>query len=83
MFVDTGFASKSGLGTPMYSRRGKSTINTYLCFSRDPEEMARRRKELLRQREERINLTGHRSAVEELTSKMLRLEEEIKKKETN
>ena len=28
--------SKSGQGTPMYSRRGKSTINQYLCFSREP-----------------------------------------------
>ena len=30
----------------MYSRRGKSTINEYLCFQEDPEEALRRRHEI-------------------------------------
>lgn len=37
---------KSGQGTDMYSRRGKSTINEYLCFQEDPEEQLRRRHEI-------------------------------------
>jgi hypothetical protein len=30
----------------MYSRRGKSTINEYLCFQKDPEEENARRHEI-------------------------------------
>jgi hypothetical protein len=41
--IDSGFTRKSGQGTPMYSRRGKSTINSYLCFQKDPEEENLRR----------------------------------------
>ena len=36
MIIDSGFAAKSGQGTSMYSRRGKSTINSYLCFNNNP-----------------------------------------------
>ena len=39
-------AMQSGQGTHMYSRRGKSTINEYLCFQEDPEEALRRRHEI-------------------------------------
>ena len=30
----------------MYSRRGKSTINEYLCFSKDPVEEAERKRQM-------------------------------------
>lgn len=33
MVVNTSFTSKSGEGTRMFSRQGKSTINHYLCFN--------------------------------------------------
>ncbi len=43
--IDTGATSimKSGKGTPMYSNRGKTTINEYLCFSKDPIEEEERK----------------------------------------
>ena len=45
--INAGCSSmKSGQGTLMYSRRGKSTINEYLCFQEDPEEQLRRRHEI-------------------------------------
>jgi len=47
MIVDSGTSMmKSGRGTAMYSRRGKSTINEYLCFSKDPEEEALRKSQM-------------------------------------
>ena len=45
--INAGTSSmKSGQGTSMYSRRGKSTINEYLCFQKDPEEENARRHEI-------------------------------------
>ena len=38
MAIELETAMKSGKGTSMTSRRGKSTINVYKCFQRDPEE---------------------------------------------
>ena len=47
MIVSTGPSlMKSGRGTSMYSRRGKSTINEYLCFSKDPVEEAERKRQM-------------------------------------
>jgi len=66
-------AARSGQGTPMYSRRGKSTINNYLCFSQDPDEIARRRAQLVRQREGRLYLEDKFGGVDELTRKLMRL----------
>ena len=54
MIIDSGFTAKSGQGTPMYSRRGKSTINHYLCFTKNPEEIANQRKMLVQNREQRL-----------------------------
>jgi hypothetical protein len=33
MIVRTRFTSDSGLGTAMFSRAGKTTIDQYMCFS--------------------------------------------------
>jgi hypothetical protein len=47
MVVSTGPSlMRSGRGTSMYSRRGKSTINEYLCFSKDPVEEAERKRQM-------------------------------------
>ncbi|TNV82610.1 hypothetical protein FGO68_gene16380 [Halteria grandinella] len=44
--IDSGFTAKSGLGTPMYSRPGKSTIDSYKCFQVDPVEQLKIRHEM-------------------------------------
>ncbi len=33
MIIETDYSHKSGLGTAMFSRRGISTIQNYMCFS--------------------------------------------------
>lgn len=38
----------------MYSRPGKSTINNYLCFNKDPQEYENVRLTLVKRREKRI-----------------------------
>ena len=35
MLTTTDFCRKSGQGTPMYSKRGISTIASFICFNRD------------------------------------------------
>lgn len=44
--IDSGFTIRSGQGTPMYSRRGKSTIDIYKCFQVDPVEQMKIRHEM-------------------------------------
>lgn len=51
----------------MYSRRGKSTINNYLCFSKDPEEIENKRAELVKLRARRLRkdeMLNKKSSVE-------------------
>ena len=69
-------AMKSGQGTHMYSRRGKSTINEYLCFQEDPEEALRRRHEI------RLKLLfGYDKAGEDRKNKKAPLDEDMEMKQ--
>eukprot|EP00347_Sterkiella_histriomuscorum_P000795 403374475 len=82
MIIDSGFTAKSGQGTPMYSRRGKSTINNYLCFTKNPEEIQSQRHLLVRNREKRMAQEERgttKTSVEQLAEKILYVEVEKKR----
>ncbi|CDW89399.1 UNKNOWN [Stylonychia lemnae] len=82
MIIDSGFTAKSGQGTPMYSRRGKSTINHYLCFTKNPEEIQNQRHLLVQKRQQRIAQQERgttKSSVEQLADRILFVELEQKK----
>ena len=45
--IESDFTMKSGQGTPMFSRQGKSTVNSYICFQKDPNELGKQRHEMM------------------------------------
>ena len=67
MIVTTSYCSRSGQGTPMYSRRGKSTINQYLCFSRETtEEEEKEKKRALAEKLKKSDINKRKSLMNSL-----------------